>query len=394
MMIFLIACFCWMELASSDSSFSDDAADYPGLPQHGKCVPITIPLCDKLQYNTTMMPNLLGHQTQEDAGLEVAQYTPLVKKQCSPDLQIFLCTLYAPVCTILEKPIPPCRSLCQSARKGCEPVVMRFGFQWPKHLECSSFPVKDEPRVLCVGDDEMENSATNSPSPSPTISDYSDDPENSLPCPGQLQTSNKDYSITVSGKTADKCGFPCEEGKHFFTVMELWVARCFILAIAVCSACLSIVTILTFLIDLERFPYPGRCILYLLFSCLGLSIVHICGFFMKNEGACTGDLITQGNDTGKCTVMALFYYFFLWSLFLWYVILSVTWYLSAARDWVPEALKSINYIFFLIGYALPAALSIIVLIKKPTEGDVLSGICSIGVFKPEAKLYYLLIPLG
>ena len=48
-------------------------------PHHGRCEPITIPLCKDIQYNETIMPNLLGHQKQEDAGLEVHQFYPLVK---------------------------------------------------------------------------------------------------------------------------------------------------------------------------------------------------------------------------------------------------------------------------------------------------------------------------
>ena len=61
---------------------------------HGRCEAITIPLCQKMPYNMTIMPNLLNHQSQEDAGidmLEVHQFYPLVNVQCSEDLPFFLC---------------------------------------------------------------------------------------------------------------------------------------------------------------------------------------------------------------------------------------------------------------------------------------------------------------
>ena len=46
-----------------------------------RCEPITIPMCKDIQYNMTIVPNLLDHQTQDDAGLEVHQFFPLVKVQ-------------------------------------------------------------------------------------------------------------------------------------------------------------------------------------------------------------------------------------------------------------------------------------------------------------------------
>lgn len=45
----------------------------------GSCEPITILMCKDVQYNETRMPNLLGHQTQEDAGNELQAFYPLVK---------------------------------------------------------------------------------------------------------------------------------------------------------------------------------------------------------------------------------------------------------------------------------------------------------------------------
>lgn len=50
-------------------------SDYLG--PHGKCEPIQIPLCKDIQYNETIMPNLLTHTKQEDAGMEVIYNTVL-----------------------------------------------------------------------------------------------------------------------------------------------------------------------------------------------------------------------------------------------------------------------------------------------------------------------------
>ena len=116
---------------------------------HGRCEPITIPLCKGIPYNKTIFPNLMGNHNQEDAGLIVHQYYPLVKVKCSPDIQLFLCAMYAPVCTILEDPLPPCRELCQSAKSGCEALMTQFGFPWPPGFDCNKFPTSG--RYGCPG---------------------------------------------------------------------------------------------------------------------------------------------------------------------------------------------------------------------------------------------------
>ncbi|KAJ1371006.1 hypothetical protein KIN20_032867, partial [Parelaphostrongylus tenuis] len=47
---------------------------------HSKgCEPITIPLCKGIGYNLTSFPNSYGHEKQEEAGLEVHQFFPLVE---------------------------------------------------------------------------------------------------------------------------------------------------------------------------------------------------------------------------------------------------------------------------------------------------------------------------
>ena len=91
-----------------------------------KCEPIAIDMCKGLPYDTTVYPNLLGHKSQEEAGRDIVTYHPLVHIECSPDIKLFLCAFFTPVCTVLDRPLPPCRSLCESARRGCESLMASF----------------------------------------------------------------------------------------------------------------------------------------------------------------------------------------------------------------------------------------------------------------------------
>lgn len=179
------------------------------LPHHDKCQPITVPFCQDIQYNTTIMPNLLNHQKQEDAGLEVHQYIPLVKIKCSPDLQFFLCSVYVPVCTILDRPLPPCRSLCLSAQNGCEPTMLKFGFTWPQHLDCSQYPEgQDIDGQMCVGENKVSPSTrrphigqshTGPPSLKPPFEIHSNAREFGFVCPVQ-------FKVYISGYLQQEFG--------------------------------------------------------------------------------------------------------------------------------------------------------------------------------------------
>ncbi|XP_061144583.1 uncharacterized protein LOC133160692 isoform X2 [Syngnathus typhle] len=102
------------------------------------CQTVTIPLCKDLTYSQTIMPNILGHATQEEAGLEMYQFAPLVRIQCSPQLKPFLCSVYVPECKAGNR-LAPCKTKCEQARAGCEPLMNTFGFQWPASLNCENF---------------------------------------------------------------------------------------------------------------------------------------------------------------------------------------------------------------------------------------------------------------
>ena len=61
-------------------------------------------------------------------------------------IQVFLCSLFAPVC--LDRPVWPCRSLCEAVKAGCVDRMLKYGFPWPDMLRCDQFPLDND---LCVG---------------------------------------------------------------------------------------------------------------------------------------------------------------------------------------------------------------------------------------------------
>lgn len=195
---------------SGGGLMASSGTELDGLPHHNRCEPITISICKNIPYNMTIMPNLIGHTKQEEAGLEVHQFAPLVKIGCSDDLQLFLCSLYVPVCTILERPIPPCRSLCESARV-CEKLMKTYNFNWPENLECSKFPVHGG-EDLCVAENTT-SSASTAATPTRSVAKVTtrkhqtgvESPHRNIGfvCPVQLKTPlGMGYELKVGGKVS------------------------------------------------------------------------------------------------------------------------------------------------------------------------------------------------
>ena len=76
----------------------------------------------------------------------MCSWVPLLNIRCHRDAQLFLCSLFAPIC--LDRPIYPCRTLCQAVQAGCESRMRNYGFPWPEMLRCDKFPLDND---LCVG---------------------------------------------------------------------------------------------------------------------------------------------------------------------------------------------------------------------------------------------------
>ncbi|XP_020505748.2 secreted frizzled-related protein 5 [Labrus bergylta] len=112
-----------------------------------RCVPIPpgMALCQNIGYDTMRMPNLLGHESPAEAVQQSASWLPLLARECHPDARIFLCSLFAPIC--LDRFISPCKSLCESVRDSCAPIMSCYGYPWPEILRCDQYPAD---HLLCI----------------------------------------------------------------------------------------------------------------------------------------------------------------------------------------------------------------------------------------------------
>ncbi|XP_004859263.1 frizzled-2 [Heterocephalus glaber] len=378
------------------------------VPEHGFCQPISIPLCTDIAYNQTILPNLLGHTSQEDAGLEVHQFYPLVKVQCSPELRFFLCAMYAPVCTVLEQAIPPCRAICERARQGCEALMNKFGFQWPERLRCELFP-RHGAEQLCVGQNRSEDSApgTAPPGPAPGTAPASPAPRPASPpappfrCPRVLRVPAY-LSYRFLGER--DCAAPCEparpDGALFFSQEETRFARLWILTWSVLCCVSTFFTVTTYLVDMQRFRYPERPIVFLSGCYTMVSVAYIAGFLLQERAVCNERFsddgyrtVVQGTKKEGCTLLFMVLYFFSMASSIWWVILSLTWFLAAGMKWGHEAIEANSQYFHLAAWAVPAVKTVAILALGQVDGDVLSGVCFVGLHSLDPLRGFVLAPL-
>lgn len=131
--------------SSSSSQSNSGGSD---TSSNSRCQEISIPMCKGIGYNMTAMPNIFHHDSQEEAGLEVHQFWPLVEINCSDDLKFFLCSIYTPICMEdYTRPLPACRQVCERAKTGCAPIMKQYNFDWPDRMNCEELPLFKEQTV-------------------------------------------------------------------------------------------------------------------------------------------------------------------------------------------------------------------------------------------------------
>ena len=368
-------------------------ASMPALGGDGprRCQEITVPMCRGIGYNLTYMPNMFSHDTQEEAGLEVHQFWPLVEIQCSPYLLLFLCSMYTPICVPnYQKPLPACKSLCERVRRGCEPPMIQYGFEWPERMSCDGLPEYGDSHRLCMDfNSSKERSVSTQPSKTTTTAHVQESEIGSncsCKCPPPLvRVTDPNSHLFERAWTGSQrgCAIPCDG--IYFGVEELSFVRFWIALWA--SLCLfsTSVTVLTFAVDRRRFRYPERAIVFLSACYALVALGYIVRLAAGHEVVACEKLdedtsVVRYATTGPaaCTSVFLLIYFFGMASCLWWVILTFTWFLAAGLKWGQEAIAAHAHYFHLIAWVVPAVQTITAMAVSAVDGDPVSGICYVG----------------
>ncbi|KAG9342508.1 hypothetical protein JZ751_016511 [Albula glossodonta] len=122
--------------------------DVDGTGEDPKCMELALGYCDDMPYDMTIFPNILDHRSRQEAEmgpeyLLLSVVHSLLKGECTPDIRMLGCSVLAPRCedNVLMR---PCRSTCESVRKGCAHAFEGIDMAWPYFLDCDRFFVSDE----------------------------------------------------------------------------------------------------------------------------------------------------------------------------------------------------------------------------------------------------------
>ncbi|KPP63878.1 frizzled-10-like [Scleropages formosus] len=377
----------------------------PEQPGDGRCQHIEIPLCRDIGYNMTKMPNLMGHADQGEAAIKLHEFAPLIEYGCHSHLKFFLCSLYAPMCTEqVSTPIPACKVMCEQVRLKCSPVMEQFSFRWPDSLDCSRLPSKNDPNNLCM---EAPSNSSEEPAKGPhtqppdfRLHRSSGGQELQMKDSGGRKTCanpDKFHYVQKSESCAPRC-YPrvdvyWSQGDKQFSLfwMSVWSILCFVS---------SSFTVLTFLVDPQRFKYPERPIIFLSMSYCVYSVGYLVRLFAGAHNiACDQDngvqyIIQEGLESTGCTIVFLILYYFGMASSLWWVVLTLTWFLAAGKKWGHEAIEANSSYFHLAAWAIPAVKTIMILVMRKVAGDELTGVCYVGSMDVKALTGFVLIPLS
>lgn len=349
------------------------------------CEPVQVQWCHNMPYNMTFFPNILEHYDQDIAASKMRHFMPLVNLHCSPDVHLFLCQAFVPECTLQTQVRRPCREHCVRVLSDCTQDMYTFDITWPLELSC------DRLKPCHTSSDEFTDLPQKDITPKASSSASRD---LGFWCPLQLKTSPGQGSSFLG---AQDCAPPCDN--MYFKTHEIEFAKMFIGICSIICLCATLFTFFTFLINVKRFRYPERPIVFYAICYSFVSLIYFVGFLLGNESACnkpsipgTVSTVVQGSQSKVCTLLFMMLYFFFTAGMVWWVILTITWFLAARPKWSCEAIEKKAVWFHAVAWGLPGSLTVILLALNKVEGDGISGVCFIGLYDLTALRWFVLAP--
>lgn len=287
--------------------------------------------------------------------------------------------------------------------------MKRFGYSWATQLQCSQYPT-EQPCFEAPKDSSSYQMTTSKDIKSPFINrkdvntpmisskfDYDTD----YFCSYEFRTNQPDLKYRLDQDY--NCAMPCNQS--LFKNDQVHFVRHYVGVLSILCLLSTLFTIITYSIDLSRFRYPERPILFLAICYFILACAYVGGFvdyFYGSNIVCNSEelsqtgqtrFLVQGTHNKLCVLTFLLIYYFGMASMIWWVILTLTWFLAAGLKWGHEAIESQSVYFHLASWGIPAGLSVALISKRSIDGDYLTGVCYTGLTDTNVQRGFILVPI-
>ncbi|CAF1098947.1 unnamed protein product, partial [Adineta ricciae] len=194
------------------------------------------------------------------------------------------------------------------------------------------------------------------------------------------------------------CYSPYFNDEQSKSMMNIWLTFLSSLCAVSCAFVL-----LTFCIDITRFKYPQRPIIFLALCYFFVSCGYLIRLGLGHENvACRLEnkidspsylQLVRVSGPSNCAFVFVLTYFFGMASSVWWVILTLTWFLAAGFKWSSEAIAHYSVYYHLIAWLLPCLQTIAILMLNGIDGDPISGICFVGHTDSSMLRGFVILPL-
>ena len=351
------------------SNWTSDILQYPlNTANEGngnQCLPIEEPSCLGSEYTHTYLPNVIGLTSQSESAKRIRDYASLLKLGCSSYLEFFLCSIYFPMCTGEvgeEVLLLPCASFCRYIRQRCAPLMHKFNFPWPEELDCSKLPKDDE---MCIRPHSF-NSDTQISDATSHLSE-----EISL-----INDNNLISNASISQE---------------FTSKQRTIAKFCIIAVTTLNASFCFISMYFYLCYKNRFVHPLRPLIFLTNACILESASYLPQLLRQQTLSSDNTDVESKVASISCVAQFAIAYYARTAMGIWFVLISLSWFLSASKSWAPEAIRRFDRWFYVMAWILPVLPPACILFYRTIDIDELTNSCYIGEL--DRIKYFLLVVL-
>lgn len=363
-----------------------------------KCEPIRIAFCKDLKYNVTV--SNYNDENQEDHEKFLKSFQPLIQTRCSKHLRLYLCALRVPLChSDFPKPITACRSLCEDVHKNCRDTLLPHVKRIPAVFNCSRLKDNKEDQMCLDGGVKKTHFY---PTTTTKRTKNTKTSKKSKPTIRRVKTNHvrKTAKITSAATFCrvlysrnsqnyfyvDKvrsCALGCMKD-GLFTSSEKQLAEKWIMALACLCVLMSVLSLFVVVFNYHKTAYPERTISFIVVCYLFYGLAYVIRLVYSREGvSCQEEngfqyLLVDGSGNITCAATFLLAYCFSLAQNIWWIMLCLTWFLSAGMRWNSNAIKSKSSYFHVVAWGVPCAITIVVLVLRKIDVNELTGICSIG----------------